>query len=192
VRVEEDEPGVVGWPDRVGVDGREQRESQLAGSHDVEACVEDEGGRADHGIEDALHRGPDPLRGCPAECAGGTGGADQIDEMCPLRLVQLQRASDAVDDALGDAGGVAALELCVVLARDAGQEGDLVAAQARDPSTLSAIGGQTGLLGADPGPSRGQKRLDLRANAATGLARDAVTGVTIAAVTCHTVHPTSG
>ena len=94
-----------------------------------------------------MHRGPDLLGGCAAGCAGGAGGADQIDEMCPLRLVQLQCASDAVDDALGDAGGVAALELRVVLAGDAGQEGDLVAAQARDPSTLSAIGGQTGLLG---------------------------------------------
>jgi hypothetical protein len=35
----------------------------------------------------------------------------------------------------------AALEFGVVLARDAGQEGDLVAAQARDPSTLFAVGG---------------------------------------------------
>ena len=82
-------------------------------------------------------------------------------------------ARDAVDDALGDAGGVAALELGVVLARDARQEGNLVAAQARDPSTLSAIGVQPRLLRGDPGPSRGQKRLDLPANAAAGLARDA-------------------
>ena len=93
-----------------------------------------------------MHRGPNPLWGCPAGCAGGAGGADQIDEMGPLGLIQLQGASDAVDDALGDAGGVAALEPRVVLAGDAGQEGDLVAAQARDPSTLSAVGGQAGLL----------------------------------------------
>jgi hypothetical protein len=34
---------------------------------------------------------------------------DQIDEMGPLGLVELQRASDAVDDAVRDAGSVAAL-----------------------------------------------------------------------------------
>jgi len=36
-----------------------------------------------------------------------------------LGLVEVQGASDAVDDAVGDAGGVAALELGVVLAGDA-------------------------------------------------------------------------
>ena len=45
-----------------------------------------------------------------------------------LGLVEVQGASDAVDDAVGDAGGVAALELGVVLAGDARQQGDLVAA----------------------------------------------------------------
>jgi hypothetical protein len=58
----------------------------------------------------------------------------------PLGLIELQCASDAVDDALGDAGGVAALELGVVLTRDARQQGDLVPAQAGDSPTLSAIG----------------------------------------------------
>jgi hypothetical protein len=73
-----------------------------------------------------------------------------------LGLVEVQGASDAVDDAVGDAGGVAALELGVVLAWDARQQRDLVAAQSGDPSTLCTIRGKTGLLGADPGPSRGQ------------------------------------
>jgi hypothetical protein len=68
VRVKEDEPGVVGWPDRVGVDRREQGIPQLVGGDDIEACVEQEGGRADHALEDALHRGPDPLRTGPADC----------------------------------------------------------------------------------------------------------------------------
>jgi hypothetical protein len=58
--------------------------------------------------------------------------------MSPLGLVELQGVSDAVDDAVRDAGGVAALQPGVVLARDACEESDLVAAQARDPPAVSA------------------------------------------------------
>jgi hypothetical protein len=49
-----------------------------------------------------------------------------------LGLVELQRMRDAVDDALGDAGGVASLEPDVVLARDPGEQRNLLAAQPRD------------------------------------------------------------
>ena len=48
--------------------------------------------------------------------------------MGPLSVVELQDMGDGVDDAVGDAGSVAALEPGVVLARDTGQEGDLLAA----------------------------------------------------------------
>jgi hypothetical protein len=57
--------------------------------------------------------------------------------MRPLSLIELQCVSDAVDDALRDAGGVAALEPDVVLARDTGKDGGLIAAQARDPPAAS-------------------------------------------------------
>ena len=90
--------------------------------------------------------------------------------MGPLGLVELQCVRDAVDDALGDSGGVAALEPGVVLARDACEEGDLLAAQPRDPPAVSAVHGQSGLLGADPGPSRAQELPDLRADVATDVA----------------------
>jgi hypothetical protein len=46
---------------------------------------------------------------------------------------------DAVDDTLGDAGGVAAPEPGVVLGGDPGEDGNLLAAQARDPPVLAAI-----------------------------------------------------
>ena len=81
--------------------------------------------------------------------------------MGPLGLVELQGVGDAVDDALGDAGGVAALEPDVVLRRDAGEQGDLLAAQARDASAVAAVGGQPRLLGGDPGPAGGQELPDL-------------------------------
>ncbi len=117
VRVEEDEPGVAGRPDRVGVDRREQRESEVVGGQDVQASVEHERGRAAHRVQDALHRGPDALRGRPAARRTGRGsGADQVEQMRPLGLIELQCVRDAVDDALRDAGGVAALEPGVVLA----------------------------------------------------------------------------
>jgi hypothetical protein len=48
--------------------------------------------------------------------------------MGPLSLIELQGVGDSLDDALGDAGGVAALQPGVVLAGDAGQEGDFLAA----------------------------------------------------------------
>jgi hypothetical protein len=75
-----------------------------------------------------LHCGPDPLGGRPADCTGGAGGADQVEKMRPLGLIELEGASNAVDDALRDSGGVATLKPRVVLARDPRQNGDLVAA----------------------------------------------------------------
>jgi hypothetical protein len=91
--------------------------------------------------------------------------------MGPLGLVEVQGVGDAVDDAVGDAGGVAALEPGVVLARDACEEGDLLAAQARDPSAVAAVGGQPGLGGADLGSSRAQELPNLGADLATEVAR---------------------
>ena len=171
VRVEEDEPGVVGRPDRVGVDRREQRVPEGVGGQDVQASVEHERGRAGHRVDDALHRGPDVLRGGPAaRRAGAASGADQVEQMRPLGLIELQCVRDAVDDALGDAGGVAALEPGVVLAGDAGEDGDLLAAQARDPPALAAIDGQPGLRGTDPGPPGAQELPDLAADAAADVA----------------------
>lgn len=104
--------------------------------------------------------------------------------MRPLGLVELQCVRDAVDDTLGDAGGVAALEPGVVLGGDPGEDGDLLAAQARDPPVLAAIYGQPGLRGTDPGPAGAQERPDLAADAAADVAR--------AAVACHVFNCTRG
>jgi hypothetical protein len=90
--------------------------------------------------------------------------------MRPLGLVELQRVGDAVDHALGGAGGGAALEAGVVLDRDAGEEGGLLAAQALDPPPTTAVHGQPGLLRADPGSSRGQELPDLPADVTTNVA----------------------
>ena len=122
---------------------------------------------------------------------GGAGGADQVEQMGPFGVVELQRPGDSVDDALGDSGRIAALELGVVLARNAGQQGNLVATQACDPSALAPVRGQPSLLRADSGPSRGQERLDLDSDAAAGVTGNGVAGVAIVAPGRHAVHPTS-
>jgi hypothetical protein len=76
-----------------------------------------------------------------AQRAGRAGGAEQVDQVRPPGLVELQRMRDAVDDALGDAGGGAAFEAGVVLDRDAGKEGRLLAPQTLDPPAATAVDG---------------------------------------------------
>ena len=49
-----------------------------------------------------------------------------------------------------------------------GEDGDLLAAQARDPPVVSPIHGQPGLRGTDPGPACAQERPDLAADAGPG------------------------
>ena len=60
--------------------------------------------------------------------------------MGALGLVELEGVGDAVDDAFGDAGGVAALEADVVLRGDPGQQCDLLAAQAGHAAAVVAVG----------------------------------------------------
>jgi hypothetical protein len=68
--------------------------------------------------------------------AGAAGGPDQVEQVRPLGVIELQRVRDAAEDAVRDAGGVAALEPGVVLGGDPGEDGDLLAAQTRDPPVL--------------------------------------------------------
>ena len=76
--------------------------------------------------------------------------------MGPFGLVELERPGEAFEDAVGDASGVPALEAGVVVDADAGEQGDLLAAQARDPA-VAAVVGQAGLLRGDLGPAGGQE-----------------------------------
>ena len=101
------------------------------------------------------------LRAGSASCrpAGG-GGADEPVEVVALGLVELECVRDPVQDALGDAAGLAALEAGVVLDADAGEQGDLLAAQPGD-AAVGAVHGQPGLLGGDPGPARGEEFPDV-------------------------------
>lgn len=68
--------------------------------------------------------------------------------MGALGLIEPQRIADRLEHRLGHAGQVAAFETHVVLDADAGQQGDLFAAQSGDPATFTP-GGQADLLGGD-------------------------------------------
>ena len=59
------------------------------------------------------------------------GGPDEVEEVGPFDLVELQGTGDGVEDVLGDAADVAALEPDVVLGADPGEQRHLLAAQAR-------------------------------------------------------------
>src|SRR5207237_2398551 len=159
-RVQEDEPGQVHRPGRVdeglGVEGI----AEPIGGEYVEAPVADEGGGVRDGVEDLLHAGADLLGGGPA--AGGSllGSVDEVEEMGPFHLVELEGAGDRLEDVVGDASDGAAFELDVVLDADPGEQCHLLAAQARD-AAAATVGPQTRLLGSDSGPPRGQEGADL-------------------------------
>ena len=97
--------------------------------------------------------------------------------MGPLGLVEAQGAGDAVDDALGHAGGIAALEADVVLRRDAGQQRHLLTTKTGDTSTLAAVRRKPGLRGRDP-RTPGREEL-------TDLCTHLVTGVSGSVASCH-------
>jgi len=73
-----------------------------------------------------------------------------------LRLVELQRVHEAVQDAVGDAADAAAFQPGVVLDADPGQQRDLLPAQPADP-TVRAVHRQARLLGGDLGAARGEE-----------------------------------
>ena len=65
--------------------------------------------------------------------------------MRALGLVELQRADEGLEHAVGDALRVAPLEPGVVLDADAGEQRDLLAAEPGD-APVTAVRGQPGLL----------------------------------------------
>lgn len=69
----------------------------------------------------------------------GRGGAGQVEEMGALDVVEEQRPRDGVEDALGRAADVAALEAGVVVEADSGELGDFLAPQARDPALAAEV-----------------------------------------------------
>jgi hypothetical protein len=87
------------------------------------------GGGAGDRVEQLLHGRADAVPGRPAarRSAQGLGGAAKIEEVGALCVVELQRASQRLEHAVGRPGQVAALQARVVRDAHAGQDGDLLA-----------------------------------------------------------------
>jgi hypothetical protein len=84
-----------------------------------------------------------------------------------LGLVELERSGEGVEHAVGDAGGVSALEARVVVGADPGEQRDLFAAQAGDAAVF-AVDGKTDLVGCDLRAAGGEELADLGSGIHTG------------------------
>jgi hypothetical protein len=112
-------------------------------------------------VKDVLHAGPHPLLAALARGgAARPGGAGEVEQVGPFRLVQLQRAGDSAEDLVGDAGGVALLQPRVVVDRDAGEHRDFLPAQPGHASA-PAIQRHPRLIGSDLGAAGGEELADL-------------------------------
>ena len=81
--------------------------------------------------------------------------------MGALGVIELEGAGEGLEDAVGDAGRVAAFELGVIGDADAGERGDLLAAQPGNATRASAEGAEARLCGRDPAAPGGEELLDL-------------------------------
>ena len=144
--VEEDEPRAVGRHAAAGEHLRVQRAAERVGGEDVEAVVADERRDAGHGVEDVLDARPDALLRPAPPRRGRVRRPCEVEEMGALDLVELERACERVEDGVGDAGGVAALEPRVVVDAEPGMQRDLFATQARNAALAAAVGAQAHML----------------------------------------------
>jgi hypothetical protein len=115
----------------------------------------------------------------PTRSSGAAGDPEKVEEVAVLGVVELQGMHDPVDDALGDAGGVAALKPDVVLARYAGEHRGFFPTQPGDPSAIGAEDRESCLLWRDPGAATRQELMDLGAHVTADIrvpiARHAIT-----------------
>ena len=160
-RVEEDEPGEVRRPDGIGEHLRVERTAERVRGEDVQATVLRERRGTGHRVEDALDARPDLLRGPATRACGRRARRScEVEQMRPLRLVELKPTGERLQHGLRDALEVPALEAGVVVDADAGEHRDLLAAQPGN-ATGATEDRQARLLRRDPGPPRGQELADL-------------------------------
>ncbi len=80
--------------------------------------------RLGHRIEQTEDAGPQHRRllaRCPRD-RGGVRGAGEVEQVRGLSLIQLQRAGESFEHAVGGAGQVTAFEPCVVVHTDAREQ----------------------------------------------------------------------
>ena len=157
-RIEEDEAGGVHRPSRIGVQVREESLPEPVGGEDIAAAVAHVCRDGAHRVEDALHVCAHLLPRPPATLLRRRVlRAGEIEEMRTLRVVELKRARERLENGLGNAGRVASLELRVVGDADTGEQRDLLPPQPGNPAGPGAVGAQPSLLRGDPSAPRGQE-----------------------------------
>ena len=133
----------------------------MVGGQDVEALVAHERGGAGDRVESPLDLGPDALLGsAPTRPRRHwVRGAGEVEQVSAFGVVELERPSQRLQHAFGDAIHISALEASVVRNADAGEDGDLLAAQSRNAAR--SVGGQPDLVWGDPRAAGVQKLTDL-------------------------------
>ena len=143
---------------KLGEVAHQRRRHAIPRQH-VHAPAENEGRRAVHRVEQALHPGAHAL---------GRGGAadprarlDQAVQVLSLGLVEMQGAGDGVQDAFRGVDVASLLQAHVVVGADPGQLGELLAAQAGHAAAAEVR--QPDVLGAQPRAPRAQEGTKLGA-----------------------------
>ena len=125
-RIEEREPGAVRGLLAALEDRRVERPAESVRGEIVDAAVAHDR-RSRHPVDDLLDDRPDALLGGAAALGShGADGAREVVQVSAFSVVELQRAGERLQDALGDAADVAALQSPVVLDAHAGQRRDLL------------------------------------------------------------------
>ena len=128
-RVEEREPGAVGRLLPALEHRRVERPAERVRGEVIHAAVAHDRRRR-HPVDDALDDRPDALLGGAAPLRRhGADGAREVVQVRAFGVVELQRAGERLQDAVGDAADVAALQSPVVLDAHAGQRRDLLPSQ---------------------------------------------------------------
>jgi hypothetical protein len=147
---------VEGSGEERGVQGA----AEAVDGEDVQTAVANEGRGVGHGVQDAQDAVGQRAAGTPPPGGAFGGGAGQVVEVGAFGVVELEGVRDGVEDFLRGTREMAAFEADVVVDADAGEHGDLFAAQARH-APVAAVSGQAGLLRGDPGAAGGQELADV-------------------------------
>ena len=159
-RVEECESRRVHRPPGAKVFGV-QRLCERVRIKDVHPPVPDERRHLRQGVDDATDARADlGGRRRPLLRALLVRGPHQVQQMCALGLVELERPHTGIEHLIGDPAGRATLEAGVVLDADPREKRDLLASR---PATraLPAVDGQARASGRESGAASGQELADV-------------------------------
>ena len=156
-RVEIGEPGRVHRPMRVVEDGCVERPPERVRREDVVTAVTHPGGGVGEGVQHLPHRRAHGVgAGVVTSPRRRPGRFGQVEEVLPLGVVEPQGGRQRVQHSFGGTAQVAAFQPNVVVHRDSGKHGDLLATQSRH-APVPAVRRQAGLLRGQPRAARAEE-----------------------------------